>query len=360
MKIVILGSASSIHIVRWANALAQRGHQLHLIGKGRVSPSLDESIVFHELKIGAFNYFWNVFRLRYLLRKLKPDILNAHYATSYGLLARLSNYKPLLLSVWGSDVYEFPSKSKLHKALLRGNLKSSTAIGSTSFCMKRKAAETFEHEAVFVTPFGIDVEKFTPGLPNFSKNSEIVIGTIKSLTKKYGVDTLISSFAIILNELKGSVPVRLEITGAGPDLAALQGQVEDLGIQEFVKFNGSVDHDQVEKKLRELDIYVALSRSESFGVAILEASACGKPVIVSDAEGPAEVTINNITGLIVEKDNPVAAAKAILKLINNDALRLKMGQAGREHVLASYGWGKSVDIMLDAYAQTIEIENRKK
>ncbi len=73
---------------------------------------------------------------------MSPHLLHAHYATGYGLLARLSGFRPLLTSIWGTDVYDFPAISPLHRWLLRGNLAAATAIASTSQCMARQAART--------------------------------------------------------------------------------------------------------------------------------------------------------------------------------------------------------------------------
>jgi glycosyltransferase involved in cell wall biosynthesis len=106
--------------------------------------------------------------------------------------------------------------------------------------------------------------------------------------------------------------------------------------------------------LNRLDIYCAFSRFESFGVAILEASACEKPVIVSDADGLAEVTLDGQTGLVVPKEDIDASANAMVKLIQDVQLRQQMGKAGRQHVLENYTWDKSLDLMLDAYKETMD------
>jgi glycosyltransferase involved in cell wall biosynthesis len=301
-------------------------------------------------------YVASAYALRRLLGKIKPDILNAHYATGYGLLARLSGFKPLLLSVWGSDVYDFPELSAFHRFMLKSNLQAATAIASTSRCMARKTEETFSHRNILITPFGVDEQLFTPRISAEGQN-RIVIGTVKTLMNKYGIDTLIESFAIVKRCIGDNVPLFLEITGGGPDLDDLKALAIKLGIAEYVIFHGSMPHACVPEMLRRLDIYVALSRldSESFGVAILEAGSCQLPVVVSDADGPAEVTLDGTTGFIVPRNNPAAAAKAIFRLVCEPELCRRMGQAGRDHVLANYTWEKSVDIMMAAYDETASL-----
>ena len=357
MKIVLLAPACSIHTVKWANGLADRGIEVYLISAHDALSSIRAEVVVHRLSTKApFSYFLSGKEVRMLLDKIKPNLVNAHYATGYGLLARSVIDYPLLLSVWGSDVYDFPLKSGFHRCLLRKNLQHATALASTSYAMAKETQKIFKHPHVFITPFGVDEHYFCPDQRPKVKNSEkIVIGTVKTLANKYGIDTLIQAFALVCSRYS-SMDLVLKIAGAGPELANLKNLVTSLSLNDKVIFYGQINHQEVPDFLNQLDIYLALSRlnSESFGVAILEASSCQIPVIVSDADGPAEVTKDNITGFIVQKNAPEQAAQAIAKLIDNPELRLAMGQNGRKHVLANYTWTISLDLMLKAYNQTIE------
>jgi glycosyltransferase involved in cell wall biosynthesis len=94
---------------------------------------------------------------------------------------------------------------------------------------------------------------------------------------------------------------------------------------------------------------VALSREESFGVALVEAMACGKPAVVSNASGFQEVAVSGITALVVPKNEPGKAADAILHLLNNLELRKQMGDAARQRVLENYDWEKNLDTVESLY-----------
>lgn len=353
LKVALLSAANSIHTARWSKGLVNRGIDVHIISAHDINQDLDERVNLHTLKNKApFGYFTAASEVRKLIKRIQPDLVNAHYATGYGLLARLVGFKPTLLSVWGSDVYEFPKKSFIHRWLLQGNLKFAAAIASTSHCMARQTVDTYQHNKVFITPFGIDETQFSPLLTGKDK-TEIVLGTVKTLKENYGIDILIRSFAQAWHTLNQPSHLKLEISGGGPDLQVLQALAEDLGVLPQIIFHGHIDHKDVPMMLNRLDIYCAFSRHESFGVAILEASACEKPVIVSDADGPAEVTLDGITGLVVPKEDVEASADAMLKLIQDVQLRKNMGRAGRKHVLKNYTWDKSLDLMLDAYQKTM-------
>ena len=117
-----------------------------------------------------------------------------------------------------------------------------------------------------------------------------------------------------------------------------------------------VDNSIVPDYLNMIDVYVALSiiDSESFGVAIVEASACEIPVVVSNVGGLPEVVDDTITGFVVKSKNSQEAAKAIEKLILNKELRLKMGKAGRERVKELYNWEENVNQMINIYKSIVK------
>jgi len=145
--------------------------------------------------------------------------------------------------------------------------------------------------------------------------------------------------------------MRLLIVGDGPQLNELKSLTEELKIDGNVNFTGFIKNKIIPEYLNRMDIYVAMSRmkSESFGVAIVEASACSLPVIVSDIGGLPEVIENGITGFLVESENVDAVSKALIKLIKDKNLREKMGNSGRKFVREKYEWSKCTEIMKSIY-----------
>ena len=355
MKVAIVSAASSIHTVRWVNGLAQRGLNIHLISAHDPAHDLDHRVCWHRLHWDPpLAYVTSARELTAILREVAPDLVNVHYASGYGLLARLSGFQPTLLSVWGMDVYDFPQTSFLHRYLLGGNLAAATAIASTSHCMARRVTALYPQARVFITPFGVDEQLFVPGRAD-RPDGAIVIGTVKTLARKYGIDTLIEAFSLAAKRLATDTKILLEITGAGPDEGVLRQQVQRLGIESMVTFHGSVPYAKVPQMLQRLDVFAALSRddSESFGVAAIEAAACEKAIVVSDAEGLAEVTQHMQTGWVVPKDDAGAAADALVALIRDGALRQSLGRAARVHVLKHYSWTRSLDLMVEAYEAVV-------
>lgn len=363
LRIALLGAANSIHLRRWALALVERGHTAcvltqHCMIDCERLPSSVETIVLPYR--GQAGYFMNARFVRDVLARWRPDVLNAHYASGYGTTARLVGFRPWLLSVWGSDMYDFPTKSPLHRALVRGNLRAADAVASTSHCMARVThalAPTLGQ--ITITPFGVDMDAYAGAVPmSRAQPGRWVVGTVKTMDDKYGIDTLIQAFALLLASLRANDPdmarqLYLRLVGDGPQMPALKQLAAQLGVADRIQFVGHVNHAQVPHELAQLDVYVALSRQESFGVAVIEAGAAARPVVVSNAGGLPEVVVDSVTGLVVPRENPQAAANAIERLLRDADLRQRMAAGARQHVAQHYSWDACVETMLKLYERLV-------
>jgi glycosyltransferase involved in cell wall biosynthesis len=352
MKIAFLAGHSSIHTVKWVNEMEKRGHTIHLITMHPGKEILNANIQVHRLPFKPpLGYYLNTLHLRQLLRRIEPDLLHTHYASGYGTLARLSRFHPNLLSVWGSDIFIFPYASKTKRKIIQKNLRAADRIASTSHIMKSQIENLNKpQKEIAVTPFGVDCERFRP-MGTSEHQNQIRIGTVKKMASQYGIATLIKAFAILKSKFQGNI--KLILVGGGPEEEELKLLVKSLNLSEHVNFVGPIPHHTVPEYLNSFDIYIALSENESFGVAIIEASACGVPVIVSDVGGLPEVVEDGKTGYIVPRNNPEAAADKMLKLLNNEHLRKKMGEAGRQFVLNNYDWKKNADKMERLYTEIV-------
>lgn len=360
MKILLLGPASSVHIQRWHRSLHERGHEVVLVTQ---HPPTDPSFAQAEIHVlpfrGTAGYWLNAPVLWRLVREMRPDLLNVHYASGYGLTAAIVRFRPTLLSVWGSDVFEFPYQSWFKGRLLRWNLLRADAIASTSEAMAKQVQRLVPQRAdpIHVTPFGVDTSTFAP-LFRQSSGPEITIGTVKSLADNYGIDTLMRAFSLLRVDhdlIAGgfSDRLRLLIVGEGPKRASLESLAGDLGISDVTNFVGAVPHSKVPEWLNRLDVYVAASRMESFGVAVIEASACSVPVVVSDAGGLPEVVDQGRSGYVVEKDRPDLVADRLKFLVVDGEVRRALGEAGRRFVIEHYDWQRCVDRMLSCYSKVV-------
>lgn len=361
MKILFLGNGVSVHIHRWVSAMAERGHDVHLAhcaNNALPKGVADGRVTAHPLPFPTpYGYYLNGPALRALARKIRPDICNAHYATGYGTLARQAGLHPLVLSVWGSDIYDYPEKSGRARRMVVKNLEHSDRIASTSLVMAdrtRGLGARLKGE-IAITPFGVDPQRYAA--PNANAREDgggpLIVGTVKTLKPKYGIDTLLRAFARA-KEL-AALPIRLRIYGSGPEEESLKALARELGIGEDVLWGGFIDNRLVPDALREMHIFAAFSRldSESFGVAAVEAMAAGLPVVASTAPGFTEVVEQGVCGLLAQPDDVEAHAKNIAALLTDREARLRMGEEGRRRVRRLYVWDDNVRAMEALYEETI-------
>lgn len=366
MKLLLLSDPNSSHTIKWAKSLAKNGIDIVIFGLGDLTVNDYDEIT--NIKIVTLNvrvdkqegtftkikYLNALTKIRRIIKYFKPNIVHTHYASSYGLLGALSGFHPFILSVWGSDVFSFPNKSFIHKAILKYNLKKADKILSTSRIMAKETKQ-YTEKNIEVTPFGIDLNQFKPMVTKeelFEKD-DIVIGTVKTLEEKYGIEYLIRAFKIVYDKHYG-MPLKLLIVGSGSLENSLKQLVKELGIEPVTHFAGKVSFVDVPKYHNMLSVSVFVSNSESFGVAIIEASACGKPVVVSDAGGLPEVVEDRVSGIVVQKRDSQATAEAIEKLVLNKELQVVMGKNGRERVEKLYKWNDNVRQMLEIYTEMLK------
>lgn len=365
MKIAHL-SVGDPFTAKWVNSQAKQGHDVHLI---MLQPAEEEliGVTVHILPFGKpFGYYLNAIHLRKLLGKLCPDLLHVHYASGNGTLGRLSRFHPSVLSVWGSDVMVTPKESSVMRRVVTKNLLYYDWVCSTS----RVMAESVRHlcprlQNLSLTPIGVDTAHFAPVRSQKDDNGCITVGTVKTLHPIYGIDVLLQAFTEARGQLLKRTPqvgrrLRLLIVGEGPQRVDLESLATELGLSNLVEFTGQVPHSRIPEVLNRMDIFVVMSRRESFGVAVLEASACSLPVVVSNIGGLLEVAKNGITGFIVENENVSECADAIIKLVVNQNLREQMGDAGRQFVKEKYEWKYCMSLMNKVYKKVLERVSNKK
>lgn len=340
MKICYLSDANSIHTRKWCDFFKKKGYDIYVISlnKGEIDGvkvfnlnyDLDEVKGNSSLKKLKYINSFNI--VKEIIKEIKPDILHAHYATSYGLLGALCKFHPYILSVWGSDVFDFPNEGKIKKQMLKYNLSKADKILSTSKVMAIETNKYIDKD-IEVTPFGVDLNRFVPFNNKYEDKDEIVIGSIKTLEAKYGMEYLLRGFAKVQHKYPDK-KLKLEIAGKGSQKEFLETLAKELGVEEKVKFLGFLNGDEVIEAFNRFDIAVFPSTldSESFGVAAVEAQACGTPVIVSNVGGLPEATKPNTSSLLVRKNNSGDIAEALEKLILDKDLRITMGKNGRKFV----------------------------
>lgn len=341
MRICFIAPASNYHTVKWSKWFSSYGHDVHVISfidaeiPGATVHFIDAGVSVKDSDSKKLKYLLHGRDVKKIVGEIKPDIVNAHYATSYGAVAALSGIKGYILSVWGSDVYDFPLKSPLHKALLKYSLKRAGHIFSTSQAMAEET-EKYTDKHIDITPFGVDMELFNPKR-RIPDDSSFVIGTVKTLDPKYGIDYLLKAGKII-RERRPDIPLQIRIAGKGPREEEYKRLAKDLDIDDVTTWLGFIPQEQAAFEWANMDVAVVPStlESESFGVSAVEAEACCIPVIISDIPGLMEATEPGTTSIVVHRSNAEEIADAVIYLYDNPEERVRLGKAGRRFAVEKY------------------------
>jgi len=348
-KICIFGDERAIHTRRWVEGLRSLGIHVDLITLIK-DPRYDVGAV--SLKATSkISYLTKIGKLRATVKRLDPQILHAHHASSFGFLSSFVDHPAKILSVWGYDVITFPYRSIINRAIINRALNPETLITATSECLRRAVMKLKPNRAdIEVIPFGVDTELFA-GIER-KPSDRVVIGIAKSLKPKYGVDVLIRAFGLLAARYDN---IYLKIAGKGEHEKEYKKLTGDLNLSSRVEFLGFVEHLKLPSLFAQFDIFVMPSvlEDESFGVAAVEASATCLPVVATDVGGVSEVVVDNVTGYLVEKKDVNKLAAAIEKLIVNPELRLEMGKAGRDYVAQKYTWRDNLLAMKNLYEKIL-------
>lgn len=366
MRICFLANANNYHTLKWVKWFYGRGHKISLVSFEKCTNEylLSLNIDIAWIDSGATASSSQLEKVKFLLcrkkvaeaiERINPDIVHAHYATSYGLAAALGCSRPYCLSVYGSDIYEFPNKSMVHKEAIKYSLKRASSIYSTSEAM---ALETRKYTAksIEITPFGVDMDLFHPGTKKPSSD-RLNIGTVKRLDSKYGIDTLLKGVKLF-HESHPNVEICVRVAGDGPQKDELIALAKSLGISDSVEWLGFISQDEAAEVWRSLDVAAITSEddSESFGVSAVEAQASGVPLIVTDIPGLLEASDNGRVVKVIPRKNPEALSAAIAEIFFNDDIREQMAAQERAYVFNAYEINKCFLKVEDLYRKHLRLD----
>src|SRR6266566_903284 len=215
-------------------------------------------------------------------------------------------------------------------------------------------------ESVRLVPLGTDPEQFRPGVDTravrerYGLNGGAWVLTVARLEPYKGVDMALRAVAQCRND---GLDLNYLVVGSGKKRKEYQKLAGELHIADHVRFVGNVPEAELPAVFNIANAYVGVSRRadgsrvEGFGVALAEASACGLPVIAGQSGGLAEAVHDGETGLVVNPDDPEAVATALKRLLGDQLLARRLGQAGRKSIETYYNWDRVIRDLRDIESQ---------
>lgn len=360
MKICYLADAGSIHTHRWVKYFASRGHEVHLIsptllGDGDVGRAQLHVLRRFPLQVRIIsfpiNLLLSIIQIKQLIRRIKPDILHAHFISDCGFWGALTGVHPLVLSAWGSDVLVQPNKSRILRYFVRYALKRADLVTTEGENAIREmislGADPTKLKLVF---HGVDIRKFRPKKEHRVLNSPVVISN-RNLKPIYDVETLIKSIPVVLEQMP---EVKFIIAGDGLQKDYLRDLAESLNVLDSITFMGWVPHDQLPDYLAAADVYVSTSLSDTVSISSLEAMACGLAPVVTDVGDILRWIEDGKTGFVIPVKSPDLLAEKVIYLLKNEELRRKMGKANRRLIEEEANYEKEMVRMGKLYQELIK------
>lgn len=348
--------------------LALRGHEVHFISYAlpfRLSHYI-ENIVFHEVEISNYPLFEFPLYSLSLASKMvevaefeKLDILHVHYAIPHATSAFLAKEMmrknrdlKIFTTLHGTDI-TLVGLEPSFLPLVRFSIEKSDGVTAVSRFLKEKTITNYSCEAdIKVIPNFVDTNLFKPsGNGDFRKTlapkgEKILVHTSNFRPVKRVPDTI-----KVFEKVQKELPSRLILIGDGPDRSECERLSRQLDLCDKVKFLGK--QDGLVEILSSSDIFLIPSQSESFGLAALEAMACGLPVISSSVGGLPELVRHNETGFIAEIGDVDRMAKYTLELLTNEKKYNLFAENSRQRAVNNFDTSKVVPLYEEYYEQKL-------
>jgi glycosyltransferase involved in cell wall biosynthesis len=372
LKIVIAGkyiinkdviNGVIVHIVNLARYLSNSSdNEIHVVTLGDSNKYLlNKNIHMHIVKriLSGLDTPFDVFSIRRVIIEINPDIVHAQETwLPYSLAVALLSWKyPNLLTMHGSVRQEVYT---LRKISLIGYFNGILSIINELIVLKSIK------NIIICSPALNDYLDFRQNnihiIPNgFSEKNRHILNSkclsefssdliyIGGLRKIKGVDVLISSIPLV----KELYPhVKLIIAGNGALIDELKCLTNNLSLDGNIQFVGTIYDDKKYSYIKSSRIVIVPSRYETFGIVLLEAMACGKPIIASDVGGIPFVVNDKENGFLFKNEDHEDLAKKIIQLLNNPKLGEEMGANGVERA-RKFEWNHISNLTMETYKKII-------
>ncbi|MCS7024738.1 MAG: N-acetyl-alpha-D-glucosaminyl L-malate synthase BshA [Bryobacteraceae bacterium] len=304
--------------------LAARGHEIHFITYANPIRlgSGSEGVRYHEVEVSNYPLFQYppyclalASRMAEVAERHQLDLLHVHYAIPHSVSALLAKQMmsrkrrlPVVTTLHGTDITLVGAEASFF-AITRFSIEQSDGVTAVSEYLARRTAEFFEVEKpVRVIRNFVNCSVYRPG-PK-ARGQKVLLHVSNFRPVKRALDCI-----RILREVRREVSAELWMVGDGPDRSAAEKLSEELGLTEHVKFLGK--QDQVFRLMPQAHVLLMPSEHEAFGLAALEAMACGVVPVATDCGGVAELITPGVHGYLERVGDVEGQARRVVRLLSD-------------------------------------------
>ena len=364
MRICYIADAASIHTQKWVRYFADKGHDVHLISARPFGANHVQNVNLHVLRLmpgfRGGNLLFAMIQNARILRRTKPDILHAHYATGGGFWAALCGFHPYVLTAWGSDILIEPKLDRLAKwkailALKRADLITCDAEHLVKPLVELGAVG----EKVRLINFGIDTRRFHPNQRDEKLKEELqvesgslTILSLRSFYLRYDVESFVKAIPLVIREVPEA---KFIAAGDGEQRSYLEKLASSLGVSDSIKFTGWIPNDELPRYLASVDVYVSTSLSDAgLASSTAEAMACELPVVITDFGDNGRWVKDGEGGYLIPLKSPTILAEKLIFLLRREDIRRKFGKINRMVIEERNNYHKEMEKMELIYQELME------
>ncbi|RFZ81715.1 N-acetyl-alpha-D-glucosaminyl L-malate synthase BshA [Mucilaginibacter terrenus] len=326
---------SGVVATELGKALADRGHQVHFVTYNQPArlDLFSENLFYHEVAVSNYPLFdfppyelALASRLVDVVRFEQLDVLHVHYAIPHASAAFMAKQIlltygitiPVITTLHGTDI-TLVGQDRTYKPVVTFSINKSDGVTAVSAHLRDDTYKYFDIEKdIKVIPNFIDLNRFSlKPKDHFKKaiapNGERVLVHTSNFRKVKRTEDVVKIFA----EVVKTIPSKLLMVGDGGERSLCEQLSRDLGINEHVRFLGK--QDAIEEILSVADLFLMPSKSESFGLAALEAMACKVPVISTNTGGLPELNVDGVTGFLKDIGDVQGMAEKAIYILEDDA-----------------------------------------
>ncbi len=344
---------SGVVATELGKALALRGHRIHFIAYSmpfRLGQAM-ENIYYHEVTVNTYPLFEYppyslalTSKMMDVARYEKLDVLHVHYAIPHATSAVLARqilegqgiFVPVVTTLHGTDI-TIVGQDPSFMPVVNYSINESDGVTAVSDYLRQETYSRFDTTGeIEVIPNFVDGDRFQPLKKSHFKqalcpNGEKVLVHVSNFRPVKRVGDVVEVFSRLRKE---GLPLKLLLVGDGPDRVPTEHLARRLGVFEDVRFLGK--QDPVEEILSIADVFMIPSGSETFGLAALEAMACGVPVVASNIGGLPELVIPGENGFLCPLGDIDSFTRATRRILTNEALHTHMAEAARTRAIDEF------------------------
>ncbi len=355
------------HDFRFLTSLANTALDVYYLRLEKQNTSSQENSLPEKVKIlpgltddtnnGSENFSLLVDQLREIIHQVNPDILHAGPIQSCGFLSALTGFSPLITMSWGSDILVDSEKDFLWRWVTDYTLNKTSVLLGDCQAVKMKAIQFgFSENRIVLFPWGIDLRQYQPGKnlqfrERLGWADKFVLLSNRSWERLYGVEIVAKAFVAAAQSKPN---LRLILLGSGSQKKEITKIFEEAGMIDRVHFGGVVAQKNLPDYLHAADLYLSASFSDGSSVSLMEALACGLPVLVSDIPGNQEWIDQDRNGWIFETGNVENLKNSILEIYKTQYKLPIISQEARKTAEKKANWEDNFQKLLFAYQLVLD------